>query len=147
MVQSGLLSPEVILKHDVHVTSVKLLSYIKHDYNREIVKEVSRRDVVQFLDYFCDQGLKEAVLRVYEGKDLAKVQERINQMPNVTSLIQLSRDVSRKIIIETFDIKTSQEFDSVLERLPVGDRTKNIIRFQVKFTEFGFDMNIFKKLI
>jgi hypothetical protein len=53
-------------------------------------------------------------------------------MPNVTSLIQLSRDVSRKIIIETFDIKTSQEFDSVLERLPIGDRTKNIIRFQVK---------------
>jgi hypothetical protein len=119
---------EIILKYDMYISPSKIINYINE--RCRFLDESSHDVGLEYVDYFCDPGINETVLN--NAVNVDKVQERINRLPKVPSLLQLSRDACRKQIIKCLDYKTNREFRAALDRLPIGEWTKRILCFQFK---------------
>jgi hypothetical protein len=53
-------------------------------------------------------------------------------MPEVASLVELSRNAARKFIVKSYNIKNSSQFYTALDELPIGKMNKNIIALEKK---------------
>jgi hypothetical protein len=115
---------EVILKYDIHINPSKIINYMHSS------RFVSGNVGLGYLDYFCDPSLNKALLDI--AVNVNEVLERVKQLPKVPSMLQLSRDACRRHLIKRLHIKTSRQFYTALDRLPIGQWTKKILLFQFK---------------
>mgnify|MGYP005984103651 CR=1 FL=1 len=80
------------------------------------------------LNFFANAVLTNALLSTPKLPQI--VAKKIALLPKVPLLQQLARDASRKYIINKFQVKTSKEFYSLVNALPIGVGYKKIITFE-----------------
>ena len=61
-----------------------------------------------------------------------KVSEKINRMPQVPSLVEITRNAFRKHFIHRYKIKTAKQFFSLINGLCINDVYKKIITYEKK---------------
>jgi hypothetical protein len=113
---------DCVLEYDFYLDNKKVMSYLSGAAWSESRTHAS----MKYLDFFLHPKMKRI-----QWKDKA-MRDRLERMPKVPSLTQLSRDASRNFLIDRYDIKTYREFNSMLERLPIASFYKRIILFQVR---------------
>ena len=61
---------------------------------------------------------------------------KLDKLPSVPSLIELSREVCRKHIIDTFEIKRTRDFYRLLKRMPINEVYKKILTYERELYRF-----------
>ncbi|KAH0807753.1 hypothetical protein GEV33_015037 [Tenebrio molitor] len=113
---------DCVLEYDFYLDNKKVMSYLSGAAWSESRTHAS----MKYLDFFLHPKMKRI-----QWKDKA-MRDRLERMPKVPSLTQLSRDASRNFLIDRYDIRTYREFNSMLERLPIANFYKRMILFQVR---------------
>ena len=80
-------------------------------------------------DYFNHDNLKEMCLGLCKRKDFV---EKVKKLPRVSSLVELSRNVARRFIMDEFGVSSLKDFLTAVNRLPVDKTTKSILVLERK---------------
>ncbi|XP_063906053.1 uncharacterized protein LOC135124766 [Zophobas morio] len=80
-------------------------------------------------DYFNQEELKELCLGLCERKNFV---EKVMRLPRVCSLVELSRNVETRLIVEGLGVSTAKEFLTVLNGLRVDKTAKSVLALERK---------------
>ncbi|XP_063903608.1 uncharacterized protein LOC135123042 isoform X1 [Zophobas morio] len=102
--------------------------------NVDIIPEKFKyADNNDLLDYFACPNLHKLMSILPQSKKLPDdILERIKNHPRVPLLVEISRDAFRKHFINKLNIKTTKQFYSLLNGLPLSTTHKKIITFETK---------------
>ncbi|XP_063914768.1 uncharacterized protein LOC135131129 [Zophobas morio] len=120
--------------YDHEVIQQSIMPYFIYDVNLNIDKFLQNpqsyllMDLDVLLDFFALPRLQDFFLA--DGTASDKVMKKMEILPSVPSLVELSRNVAREHIINTFGIKTSSQFYTAIKKLPVNNIYKRIISFE-----------------
>ncbi|KAJ3646835.1 hypothetical protein Zmor_024405 [Zophobas morio] len=102
--------------------------------NVDIIPEKFKyADNNDLLDYFACPNLHKLMSILPKSKKVSDdILERIKNHPRVPLLVEISRDAFRKHFINKLNIKTTKQFYSLLNGLPISTTHKKIITFETK---------------
>ncbi|KAJ8913657.1 hypothetical protein NQ315_007374 [Exocentrus adspersus] len=107
----------------------RLLFDVDYELNDDNIKTLTIETVDNILPLYTSPTLLPYLLSIYKDESKIKLLESIPKFP---SLLQLARDVARKHICHSFNIKKAYQFYNVINAMKIPPLIKRILRYEVK---------------